>query len=504
MHEGERERAAVAEPILKAVDIRKSFGGVHALRGVSLALAPGEVHALVGENGAGKSTLLKILTGALKQDSGEVYLRGERVEHNSPAKARESGIAVVYQQPALFPQLTVAENIALANDGVHWSRRIRWGAQRRRAEALLARAGARVHPDRLAGSLSMPEQQLVEIAKAIERQPAVLILDEPTASLGEVDTEQLFRIIDELRAAGSAIVYVSHRFEELFRIAGRVTILRDGCSIEERPMRDTTSDDLIRLMVGRELAGVNSRGRKAPGPVALKAESIRGVDIELKRGEVLGMAGLVGAGRTEFAEALFGLRPAAGGTVTVEGRHVVIRSPQDAMRYGLAYLPEDRRGHGVVLDMSVAANATMASLPQISKHGFIEFDKERRQAEDYVSQLAVKTPSIATRTRDLSGGNQQKVALARWLMTKPAVMILDEPTQGIDVGAKSEIYDLIRRMAEEGVAILMISSDMPELLAMSDRIAVMCKGKTAGILSREEATPYRLMELALGHRAEVA
>lgn len=496
----------MTEPVLQATDIRKSFGGVRALKGVSLALGRGEVHALVGENGAGKSTLLKILTGALAPDSGTVHLHGKLVEHNSPAKARELGIAVVYQQPALFPELTVAENIALANDGVSWRKRVSWSERRERAAKLLLRVGARIQPDRVASSLSMPEQQLVEIAKAIERNPSVLILDEPTASLGESDTEQLFRIIAELREAGAAIVYVSHRFEELFRIASRVTVLRDGCSIEDRAMAETTSGDLIRSMVGRDLTAVYPKREAQIGGAALVAAGVccrttgvREVSLAVRRGEVLGLAGLVGSGRTQFAEALFGLTPMDGGTVSIDGAAVQIRSPRDAMRHGLAYLPEDRRRHGVVLAMSVASNTTMASLPEISSRGFLRFEAERDAAQRYVSQLAVKTPSIETRTGDLSGGNQQKVALARWLMTKPKVMILDEPTQGIDVGAKAEIYDLIGRMAAEGVAILMISSDMPELLAMSDRIAVMSKGRIAGTLTRDEATPFRLLEMALGH-----
>ena len=496
--------------VLKATDIRKGFGGVQALRGVSLCLRRGEVHALVGENGAGKSTLLKVLTGALAQDAGTVHLNGQLLEHNTPAKARAAGIAVVYQQPALFPELKIAENIALANDGVAWLRRVRWPERRKRAEQLLARVGGeRIHPDRVAGSLSMPEQQLVEIAKAVEHNPAVLILDEPTASLGAADTERLFTLISEMRSAGAAIVYVSHRFEELFCIADRVTVLRDGASIEERAMSEVTNDELIHLMVGRQLTAVYPKRTVEMGPVALRVDGVssatagvRNVSLQIQRGEVLGLAGLVGSGRTQLAEALFGLLPQDSGQVMIDGIEIDVRTPQDAMRQGIAYLPEDRRRRGVVLDMTVAANTTMASLPTVSRCGFLRFNDERQQAKQYVAQLAIKTPSIETPTRDLSGGNQQKVALARWLMTNPRIMILDEPTQGIDVGAKAEIYELIGRMAESGTAILMISSDMTELLAISDRIAVMRKGSIVGTTSRAEATPFRIMELALGTTAE--
>lgn len=496
-------------PVLEAIDIRKSFGGVQALKNVSLRLARGEVHALVGENGAGKSTLLKILTGALQLDAGILRLNGREIIGSSPAHARELGIVAVYQQPALFPELTVAENIALGSEDFSWGRRVDWKARRFRAESLLSRVGARIHPDRVASSLSMPEQQLVEIAKAIEHNPSVLILDEPTASLGEADSENLFRIISELRAAGSAIVYVSHRFEELFRIADRVTVLRDGASIEERAMANTTSDDLIRLLIGRDLAAVFPERHGTPGvPLFVidrfssKAASVRNISLHVCRGEILGLGGLIGSGRTPLAEALFGLTPIDSGTVSVDGKPVEIRSPNDAIRHGIAYLPEDRRHHGVVLDMSIASNITLADLPQISSGGFLRFASERQLAQTYVSQLAVKTPSVDTCTRNLSGGNQQKVALARWLATKPKIMILDEPTQGVDVGAKAEIYDLIERIVAEGVAVLMISSDMPELLALSDRIAVMARGEISGVLSRDEASPHRLMQLALRHTPE--
>jgi rhamnose transport system ATP-binding protein len=494
--------------VLQAIGIQKSFGGVRALKGVSFDLLPGEVHALIGENGAGKSTLIKILTGSIQPDAGEVWLRGARIEQNSPAKARALGIGVIYQQPALFPDLSVSENIALAQDSSRLWRKVDWKSRRSHAAQLLERAGARIRPDALAGSLSMPEQQLVEIAKAIDADPSILIMDEPTASLGDQDTENLFRIVEEMRAKGVAIVYISHRFEELFRLGGRVTVLRDGNSIETRPIAGTTNHDLIRLMVGRDLTTEFPKHDIEFGETVLdvrdascKQLGIKNVSLSVRRGEILGVAGLVGSGRTEFAETLFGLTPLDSGEVYINGQRASISSPVDALRLGLAYLPEDRRRHGVILDMSVAANITLASLRKISSRGFLRAPAEQATAREYSQNLKVKTPSTETLVGNLSGGNQQKVALARCLLTDPRILILDEPAQGIDVGAKFEIYHLLGKLAQDGLAILMISSDTPELLGMSDRVAVMAKGRIAGVLDRKDATPYAVLNLALGHAA---
>jgi rhamnose transport system ATP-binding protein len=353
----------------------------------------------------------------------------------------------------------------------------------------------------------MPQQQLVEIAKALDTNAAVLILDEPTASLGDRDAENLFRIILELREKGVAIVYISHRFEELGRIADRVTVLRDGQSVETLDMAGTTKQNLIRLMVGRELDTVFPPSETAPGEVALEVRElscrslgVQSVSLTVRRGEIVGLAGLVGSGRTQFAEALFGLAPNDGGEVYLNGKKIHIRSAADAVALGIAYVPEDRRRHGVILGMPVAANTTLASLGSISKSGLLRFAEERQAALAFISRLGVKTPSAETLAGNLSGGNQQKVALARWLMTDPKILILDEPTQGIDVGAKSEIYRLIRQLAATGLAILMISSETEEILGMSDRVAVMAKGRIAGILAGASATPYNILELALGHQ----
>jgi rhamnose transport system ATP-binding protein len=496
--------------ILEAKQIRKAFGAVQALRGVSFDLRAGEVHALIGENGAGKSTLIKILTGAVEPDAGEILLSGERIVDNSPAKARALGISAIYQQPALFPDLSVAENIALAAEsGTPW-RRVDWRTRRDHAAGLLQRIGSRISPDVRAANLSMPEQQMVEIAKAIDANAQVLIMDEPTASLGDQDAANLFRLVNELRAKGTAIIYISHRFEELFLLANRVTVLRDGISIQTCGMSEVTNADLIRLMVGRELDTVFPKHQTTLGPTAFEVRQVscrslgvKNASFTIRRGEILGLAGLVGSGRTQLAEALFGLAPLDSGEVLLNGKPLSVNSPADAVKAGLAYVPEDRRRHGVILNLSIAVNCTLASLGKISNtSGFLNAATERQLANDSIAKMGVKTPSADTLAGNLSGGNQQKVALARWLMTDPKVLILDEPTQGIDVGAKSEIYQLIGKLAASGLAILMISSETPEILGLSDRVAVMARGEIVGVLNRAEADPQLILEMALGHKRQ--
>ena len=493
--------------LLQAVDVTKSYAGVKALRGASLELRAGEVHALVGENGAGKSTLIKIITGAVQPDGGTLYVAGTPVAHNSPRAAKALGVAAIYQQPALFPELTVAENIAIGVDGTGSLGRVDWGARRRRAAELLARIGSRIDPDAEAGDLGMAEQQLVEIARALGADAKILILDEPTASISEEDTQQLFGVIRQLRERGVGMIYISHRLDELPVIADRVTVLRDGCTIDTRPMSEVSRELLIQLMVGRELSAVFPKRDVVLGEPMLEmrevscAQSIvRDVSLTIRAGEIVGLAGLVGAGRTELARVLFGLTPATGGEIRLRGRPVAIDSPASAIRHGIAYVPEDRRRHGVVLDMPVAANVTLASLGALSRGGALDTKHERALAADYTRRLGIKTRSIFTPVATLSGGNQQKVALSRWLATEPSVLILDEPTQGIDVGAKSEIHALMTDLAAQGVAILMISSELPEVLGMSDRIAVMHGGRIAGVLERAEATQERVLALALGTR----
>ncbi|HEY8458868.1 MAG TPA: sugar ABC transporter ATP-binding protein [Blastocatellia bacterium] len=504
--------------LLKVDSITKTFGAVRALKGVSFDLRPGEVHALVGENGAGKSTLIKIITGALQpdwSDSGSLYINGRRIVENSPLLAKRLGVAAIYQQPALFPDLSVAENLALGLERGGLWRRVNWRERNERARELLGRIGALIDPRKTAGALTMPEQQLVEIARALGASPEsgakILIMDEPTASLTDRETERLFKVIGELRERGVGVIYISHRLEELFKIADRVTVLRDGETVATRAMNDVDQAEMIRLMVGRELSAVFPKREVKIGETVLeirnlssRAAGIHNVSLCVRAGEILGLAGLVGAGRTELARVLFGLLPSDGGSIFLRPckshqlREVRIDSPAKAVEHGIAYVPEDRRKHGAILEMPVAANMTLAILDRISKLKFLDFKSEKKIAADFAARLSVKTPATFTPAGALSGGNQQKVALARWLATEPQVLILDEPTQGIDVGAKSEIHRLMCDLAEAGVAIIMISSELPEILGMSDRIAVMRGGTVVGVMDRTDATQRKIIELSLG------
>jgi rhamnose transport system ATP-binding protein len=492
--------------LLCVTGITKSFAGVQALRGVSFDLHPGEVHALVGENGAGKSTLIKVITGAHAPDSGSIEIDGRPVVHNHPLLARTLGIAAIYQQPALFPDLSVAENMALGFESGGLWRLIDWRGRRARAKELLDRIGARIDPEATVGTLTMPEQQMVEIAKSLGGRAKVLLMDEPTASLPEHEVENLFRVVRELKSHGVGILYISHRLDELYALADRVTVLRDGQTVATRPMQEVERPELIRMMVGREISAIFPKRDVKQGDVILETRrldcrdsGLRGISLSIRAGEILGLAGLVGAGRTELARVLFGLTPATGGEILLGGMSVKVRTPAEAVDLGIAYVPEDRRRHGVILELPVAANVTLAVLGRISRAGLLDFAREREMASGYVEKLAVKTPSVDVPVGNLSGGNQQKVALSRWLATEPKVLILDEPTQGIDVGAKSELHRLMVDLAERGLAILMISSELPEVLGMSDRVGVMRGGALVGILSRAEATQERVMALALGH-----
>jgi rhamnose transport system ATP-binding protein len=476
--------------LLEARGIRKSYGGVAALRQASLELRAGEVHAIVGENGAGKSTLIKILTGAVTADEGEILFEGAPVRDHSPHRARALGIVAIYQQPALFPDLTVAENIALASEtGGAW-RVLNWNNRRTAAQQVLEQIGARIDPECPVSRLSMAEQQLVEIARALRAKARVLILDEPTASLTEQESERLFEIIRDLRSRGVGLVYISHRLDELFQIADRVTVLRDGTVIGTEDMASIDRPKMIRMMVGRELSSVFPKVEVPVGEVALETEGLT-----LRCGEIVGMSGMVGSGRTEFAEELFGLR--GGRMVRMGGREHKVTSPSQAIALGIAYVPEDRRRNGLIMEMPIPANVGLASLREL----FLRPKREKAVAEEYRTRLQVKAGSMTAAVKTLSGGNQQKVSLARWLATKPKVLILDEPTQGIDVGAKAEIHQQMGELAKAGMAILMISSELPEVLGMSDRIAVMHEGKIVRIVPRAEATQESILALAIGSHA---
>ena len=499
-----------AAPVLELRQLAKSFGGARALRGVDFDLQAGEVHALLGENGAGKSTLIKIVTGAHQPDAGTITVAGQRVAGLNPAAAHRLGIACIYQQPALFPDLTVAENIALRLEPGSALRKVNWSARQARARELLQRVGAAISPEAEVRSLSMPEQQLVEIGCALGAGARIVIMDEPTASLTQKEQHLLFAVVRDLRASGVGVIYISHRLEEIFTLADRVTVLRDGESVGTDRVSEMTETSLIRMMVGREMTQIYPPAEAPPGDVVLDlrgvgcaASGVRDVTFELRAGEVFGLAGLVGAGRTELARILFGITPADAGEIRLRGERIASQSPQQAVAHGIAYVPEDRRRHGIVLEMPIEENVTMAVHQRLFPSGWLRLGRERSLALDFIKSLAVKCSGPAAPGSSLSGGNQQKVSLARWLATEPKVLILDEPTQGVDIGAKSEIHKIVRRLAKNGIAVLLISSDLLEILGMSDRIGVM-RGGTLTALLPGKTDAHEVMAAALGQAGKDA
>ena len=463
------------------------------------------MHALLGENGAGKSTLIKVITGAHQADGGTTKVAGEEIFHLTPAKARELGIACIYQQPALFPDLSVAENIALRLEKSGALALVKWATRRRRAAELLERIGAEISPEAEVRSLSMPEQQLVEIACALGSGARIVIMDEPTASLTQKEQHLLFKVVRNLRESGVGVIYISHRLEEIFALADRVTVLRDGESLGTNAVNELTEAQMIRLMVGRGVSAIYPPAEGETGEVVLSvknlscAESgINNVSIDVRAGEIVGLAGLVGAGRTELARVLFGITPADGGEISLNDEAVKIRNPREAISHGIAYVPEDRRRHGVILEMPISANMTMASHPKLFPGSLLRFGVETETAQSFIRDLGIKASSPEAPGGSLSGGNQQKVSVARWLATEPKLLILDEPTQGVDVGAKAEIHRIIRGLAKEGLAVLMISSDLPEVLGMGDRVAVMREGRIVKVFEKGQADAHNVMAAALG------
>ncbi len=495
--------SSAAWPLLSVVDVHKSFGSTHALRGVSLDLRAGEVHALVGENGAGKSTLIKAMTGLYRPDAGHFAVGGEQVELRNPADAQSLGIACIYQEPLVFPDLMVSENIFMGQTGGR--RLVRWREMHERAGQILHQLEVDVDPRSVASQLTVGAQQAVEIAKAMSRDVRVLIMDEPTAALSAHEVRRLFRQVRRLAESGVAILFVSHRLDEVFELSDRITVFRDGQHISTTPVAEVTEALLIRDMVGRELADFFHRVPHEPGAVALSVEGLGrqgafdDVSFEVREGEVLGFAGLVGSGRTEVAESLFGVSPADTGVVR-RGKDVVeIRSPRDAMDHGIVYVSEDRRRLGLSLPQSVTANITLPGLRKfVSRWRLLNRDAERRTAGTYRERLGILTPSLSTPVGNLSGGNQQKVMLAKWLDVKPSVLILDEPTRSIDVGTKADVHELIGALARAGVAVILISSDLPEVLAMSDRVLVMWEGRQRGIFEGADLEQERIMMAAVG------
>jgi rhamnose transport system ATP-binding protein len=492
-----------APTILEVRGVSKRFGSTQALDDVSLTLRTGEIHALLGENGAGKSTLIKIMTGVEQPDAGSMAVDGVEVVLGSALQAQDLGIAAIYQEPMSFPDLSVAENIFISHRdrGRLLDRR----RMRRDAKAILARLGVQLDVDEPARGLTLAEQQTVEIAKALSLRVRVLIMDEPTASLSAHEVRRLFGIVESLRRDGVAILFISHRMEEVFEIADRVTVLRDGRWVSTRPRADLTPAMAIREMVGRTLSDFFQRTPAQPGAVILEVRGLgregafSDVSFDLRAGEVLGFAGLVGARRTDVGLALFGIAPADSGEIRLDGRPVRIRDPQDALKLRIAYSTEDRRALGLVFPLSIAANISLPTLARyLDRLGLVQRAAEEAAAERYRDRLRIRAPSVRVPVATLSGGNQQKVVLSKWLDTHPRVLILDEPTRGIDVGSKAEVHQIIDELAQEGIAIILISSDLPEVLATSDRILVMREGRQMAILDREEATAERVLAAAMG------
>jgi ribose transport system ATP-binding protein len=494
------------EPLLIEMrGISKYYPGVVALDNVDFSVEPGEVHALVGENGAGKSTLMKILAGAERASRGEILLDGHPASIDSPQRAMDLGINIIYQEFNLVPHLSAAENIFLGREPTGpipgWVNfRHVYGESQRLMESL----GMRVDVRSEVRTLSVAQQQMVEIAKATGRQSRLIVMDEPSATLTEHELANLFELIRSLRERGVSVIYISHRLEEIFEIADRVTVFRDGHHIATRPIGEVNREEIIRMMVGRELKESIPKQVAPVGEVALevrgltRAGAFQDISFTLRKGEVVGLGGLVGAGRTEVARAIFGADPVDAGEILLDGRPVQIHSPRDAIRLGIGLVPEDRKLLGLVLGMAVRENVTLANLEAVAPGGFIRPRREREAAEKYIRDLQIRTPSGEQTVRNLSGGNQQKVVLAKWLFTDSRLLIFDEPTRGIDVGSKVEIYQLMNALTAQGVGILMISSELPELLGMSDRILVMHEGRLAGELPRAEATQERVMHLATG------
>lgn len=493
----------MAEPILKVNEIHKRFPGVHALRGVSFEVLPGEIHALLGENGAGKSTLIKTIAGVHRPDSGSIAVDGKTVTFNNPREAQQNGVATMYQELSLYPDLTVAENIFVG----HAPRRkigpfniVDWDTMYRRAGELLAELEIMdMDVKRLVGTLNVGNRQRVEIAKALSMNARLLIMDEPTAALTESDVENLFKIVRLLRERGVGIIYITHKLIEVFELADRVTVLRDGEYIGTKQVSETNERELISMMVGRTIDNLFPKQPSEIKDVVLEVKNLvrephtRNVSFQVRAGEIVGLAGLVGSGRSETAQVIFGILSAQSGEILINGKKLHIHHPSQAVKHGIAYVPEDRGTQGLVREMNIRENISMAILGKVSSNTFINYKKETDIAQNAITQFGIRAYSTEQITNNLSGGNQQKVVVGKWLSSEPRLLIIDEPTRGVDVGAKSEIHRLMSELAaERGIAILMISSELPEILGMSDRVLVMRSGEIVAEFSREEATQEKI------------
>ena len=489
-------------PALELRDVRKAFGAVVALRTGSISVQSGSIHALVGENGAGKSTLVKIVAGLYQRDAGEFTLHGEPVDFSSTAESKNAGIAVIYQEPTLFPDLSVTENIFMGRQPLGRGRRIDRKAMYDEAGQLFARLGVHIDPRRPAEGLSIADQQIIEIAKAISVEASVLIMDEPTAALSGVEVDRLFAVARSLRDEGRALVFISHRFDEVFDLCDTITVMRDGDYISTDPIAETDIDTIVERMVGREVGELFPKTPATIGETVLSVDSLNSAGIfhdisfEVRSGEIVALAGLVGAGRSEIARAVFGVDRYDSGHVTLAGKSVPPRSPRAAIRAGMAFVPEDRRQQGLVTEASVAHNVAAVIRGRLSRWGLLTSGRETAAAGPWAGRLEVKTGALDMHATTMSGGNQQKVVIAKWLATDPALLIIDEPTRGIDVGTKAEVHRLLSELAGQGMAILMISSELPEVLGMADRVLVVNEGRITANLDRADATPESVMRAA--------
>ncbi|WP_233411839.1 sugar ABC transporter ATP-binding protein [Paraburkholderia kururiensis] len=493
-------------PRLELRQASKSFGRVRALIDGSLVLWPGEVHALLGENGAGKSTLVKILAGVHEPDSGELRMNGTVCRFATPGEARDAGIAVIYQEPTLFFDLSIAENIYMGRQPVDRLGRIDYGAMHREVDALLASLGVELTAEQLVRGLSIADQQVVEIAKALSLNASVLIMDEPTAALSLPEVERLFAIVRKLRERDVAVLFITHRLEEVFALTQHVTIMRDGEKVFDAPTGELSTSAIVAKMVGRDLESFYPKADVAPGEVLLAVRGLtrigvfKDISFEVRAGEIVALAGLVGAGRSEVARAIFGIDPLDAGEIRIAGKPLAPGRPAAAVKAGLALVPEDRRQQGLALELSIARNASMTVLGRLVRHGLISASREMQLASQWGKRLQLKAGDLNAAVGTLSGGNQQKVVLGKWLATGPRVLIIDEPTRGIDVGAKAEVYGALAELVREGMAVLMISSELPEVLGMADRVLVMHEGRITAAIARAEATEERIMSAALGER----
>ena len=506
----DQKPSSVDGPIVELRGVAKSYGAVRALHDGDITLRAGEVRALMGENGAGKSTLVKVLGGVVRRDDGEMLVDGAAVDFHSPHDARDAGIAVIYQEPTLFPDLSVEENVVMGYHPLGSLRRIDRGAVRRTVSGLLDRLGVRLDPERPVRGLSIADQQIVEIAKALSFDARVLIMDEPTAALSGPEVERLFTVVRALREEGAAILYISHRLDEVFAICDTVTVMRDGAVVHDAPIAAMTPDEMVRRMVGRELSALYPKQDAQVGDTVLSVQRLTregvfaDVSLEVRAGEVVALAGLVGAGRSEVARAIFGIDKPDAGRVEVDGKRLAAGRPLAAMRAGIGFVPEDRRQQGLVMDLSIARNATMTRTGKLARFGLIRRAAENELAREWAARLQLRFHRLDDPARFLSGGNQQKVVLAKWLATEPRLLILDEPTRGIDVGTKAEVHRLIGELAGRGVAVLMISSELPEVLGVADRVLVMHEGRLVEELSRAEANEERVIRAATGQTQAAA